>query len=60
MRPQLSGNPGLRHLLQQQQPTFRQHVAGMGQIPQRPGVAGPGQPNQQFDDVSNFDFLNNC
>ncbi|KAK6625888.1 hypothetical protein RUM43_006187 [Polyplax serrata] len=59
MRPQLSGNPGLRHLLQQQQPTFRQHVMGMGQMPQRPGgPGGPGQPNQQFDDVSNFDFLN--
>ncbi|KAL0272772.1 UNVERIFIED_CONTAM: hypothetical protein PYX00_005619 [Menopon gallinae] len=59
MRPQLTGNPGLRHLLQQQQqPTFRQHVMGMQQMPQRPGNAAAGQANQQFDDVSNFDFIN--
>nr|XP_018900911.1 PREDICTED: mediator of RNA polymerase II transcription subunit 25 isoform X2 [Bemisia tabaci] len=72
MRPLLSNNsPGLRHLLQQQQPQYRQQVMGMQppiqqgmaqqrpqQMLQNPGPGGQQQPGgQQFDEVPNFDFL---
>ncbi|XP_012287300.1 mediator of RNA polymerase II transcription subunit 25 [Orussus abietinus] len=64
MRPVMANSLGLRHLLQQQQPQYRQQVLAMqqqmvgprGQISSRP--IGPGNPqNQQFEDVSNYDFL---
>uniref|UniRef100_A0A1B6CVS5 Uncharacterized protein n=2 Tax=Clastoptera arizonana TaxID=38151 RepID=A0A1B6CVS5_9HEMI len=56
MRPGISNNPGLRHLLQQ--PQYRQQVLGMQQ--QMPRSQGnPQQPTQPFDDVSSFEnFLN--
>ena len=62
MRP--VSNMGLRHLLQQPQPPYRQQVLGLqqqivsarGQMTTRP--MAPGNPqNQQFEDVSNYDFL---
>ncbi|XP_051168877.1 mediator of RNA polymerase II transcription subunit 25-like isoform X2 [Leptopilina boulardi] len=62
MRPVMTNSLGLRHLLQQQ-PQYRQ-VVGMqqqmvgprGQMNVRP--MEPGNPQgQQFDDVSNYDFL---
>ncbi|XP_033217039.1 mediator of RNA polymerase II transcription subunit 25 isoform X2 [Belonocnema kinseyi] len=62
MRPVMTNSLGLRHLLQQQ-PQYRQ-VLGMqqqmvgprGQMNARP--MEPGNPqNQQFEDVSNYDFL---
>ncbi|XP_054001971.1 mediator of RNA polymerase II transcription subunit 25 isoform X2 [Hylaeus anthracinus] len=62
MRP--VSNMGLRHLLQQSQPPYRHQVIGIqqqtvgarGQMTTRP--MAPGNPqNQQFEDVSNYDFL---
>lgn len=64
MRPVSTNNLGLRHLLQQPQPPYRQQVLGLqqqmvgprGQMTTRP--MAPGNPqNQQFEDVSNYDFL---
>ncbi|XP_016839011.1 mediator of RNA polymerase II transcription subunit 25 isoform X4 [Nasonia vitripennis] len=65
MRPVMNNALGLRHLLQQQQqqPQYRQ-VLGMqqqmvgprGQMPPRP-MAPTNPQNQQFDEVSNYDFL---
>ncbi|XP_019877940.1 mediator of RNA polymerase II transcription subunit 25 isoform X2 [Aethina tumida] len=64
MRPVMTNNPGLRHLLQQQ-PQYRQQMINMQQM----GTNGPRpQMNQQmpqqgnnqtasFDEVSNFDFM---
>ncbi|XP_076378614.1 mediator of RNA polymerase II transcription subunit 25 isoform X2 [Megalopta genalis] len=61
MRP--GSNMGLRHLLQQPQPPYRQVlglqqqiVAARGQMPTRPMAPGNSQ-NQQFEDVNNYDFL---
>ncbi|XP_050304087.1 mediator of RNA polymerase II transcription subunit 25-like isoform X1 [Anthonomus grandis grandis] len=65
IRPVMTNNPGLRHLLQQQ-PQYRQQILnsmqqqlgnnGRGQMGQQSmSNAQGGQPNQ-FDDVSNFDF----
>lgn len=65
IRPGMANNPGLRHLLQQQ-PQYRQQIINMQQMggnngrgqmgqQQMPNAQG-GQPNQ-FDDVSNFDFM---
>ncbi|KAI5733838.1 hypothetical protein M8J76_016621 [Diaphorina citri] len=47
MRPGMPNNPGLRNLLQHQQPQYRQQMMGMGQP----------QPQGQFDDVPSFEFL---
>ncbi|XP_067215800.1 mediator of RNA polymerase II transcription subunit 25 isoform X2 [Linepithema humile] len=63
MRPVSTNNLGLRHLLQQPQPQYRQFgvqqqqmVGPRGQIATRPIAPGNTQ-NQQFDDVTNYDFL---
>ncbi|XP_029163114.1 mediator of RNA polymerase II transcription subunit 25-like isoform X2 [Nylanderia fulva] len=63
MRPVSTNNLGLRHLLQQPQPQYRQvfgvqqqMVGPRGQIATRPMAPGNAQ-NQQFEDVSNYDFL---
>ncbi|XP_020293068.1 mediator of RNA polymerase II transcription subunit 25 [Pseudomyrmex gracilis] len=62
MRPVSTNNLGLRHLLQQPQPQYRQFpvqqsmVGPRGQIATRPIAPGNAQ-NQQFEDVSNYDFL---
>ncbi|XP_008546945.1 mediator of RNA polymerase II transcription subunit 25 [Microplitis demolitor] len=66
MRPVMASNLQLRHLLQQQHnpQQYRQQVLGMqqqmvgprGQMNVRP-INNSNQPNQQFDDVSNYDFL---
>lgn len=63
MRPVSTNNLGLRHLLQQPQPQYRQvfgvqqqMVGPRGQIAARPMAPGNTQ-NQQFEDVSNYDFL---
>ncbi|XP_015111836.1 mediator of RNA polymerase II transcription subunit 25 isoform X2 [Diachasma alloeum] len=65
MRPAMTNNLGLRNLLQQQQPQqYRQQVLGMpqqmvgprGQMGTRP-MAPTNQQNQQFDDVTNYDFM---
>ncbi|XP_063995109.1 mediator of RNA polymerase II transcription subunit 25 isoform X3 [Diachasmimorpha longicaudata] len=64
MRP-ITNNLGLRNLLQQQPPQqYRQQVLGMaqqmvsprGQMGTRP-MAPTNQQNQQFDDVTNYDFM---
>ncbi|RLU26588.1 hypothetical protein DMN91_000384 [Ooceraea biroi] len=64
MRPVTTNNLGLRHLLQQPQPQYRQvfgvqqqMVGPRGQIATRPMAPGNAQ-NQQFEDVPNYDFLN--
>ncbi|EFN84184.1 mediator of RNA polymerase II transcription subunit 25 [Harpegnathos saltator] len=65
MRPVSTNNIGLRHLLQQPQPQYRQQVFGVqqqmvgprGQIATRP-MAPANTQNQQFEDVPNYDFLN--
>ncbi|XP_066150822.1 mediator of RNA polymerase II transcription subunit 25-like isoform X1 [Euwallacea fornicatus] len=63
IRPVMTNNPGLRHLLQQQ-PQYRQQLINMQQMgnsgrgqmgQQQMANSQGGQPNQ-FDDVSNFDF----
>ncbi|KAF7285039.1 mediator of RNA polymerase II transcription subunit 25-like isoform X2 [Rhynchophorus ferrugineus] len=64
MRPVMSSNPGLRHLLQQQ-PQYRPQLINMQQMGGNNGRAQMnqnqmgnvqgGQPNQ-FDDVPTFDF----
>nr|XP_050865535.1 mediator of RNA polymerase II transcription subunit 25-like isoform X1 [Vespula vulgaris]XP_050865537.1 mediator of RNA polymerase II transcription subunit 25-like isoform X1 [Vespula vulgaris] len=64
MRPVSTNSLGLRHLLQQQQPQYRQQILGIqqqmvsprGQMTTRP-MAPNNTQNQQFDDVSNYDFL---
>ncbi|XP_011632716.1 mediator of RNA polymerase II transcription subunit 25-like isoform X2 [Pogonomyrmex barbatus] len=65
MRPVSTNNLGLRHLLQQPQPQYsvrqvfgvqQQIVGPRGQIATRPMAPGNTQ-NQQFEDVSNYDFL---
>ncbi|XP_011299870.1 mediator of RNA polymerase II transcription subunit 25 isoform X2 [Fopius arisanus] len=65
MRPTMANNLGLRNLLQQQQPQqYRQQVLGMqqqmvgprGQMGAR-SMAPTNQQNQQFDDVTNYDFM---
>ncbi|XP_018044485.1 PREDICTED: mediator of RNA polymerase II transcription subunit 25 isoform X2 [Atta colombica] len=65
MRPVSTNNLGLRHLLQQPQPQYsvrqvfgvqQQMVGPRGQIATRPMAPGNAQ-NQQFEDVSNYDFL---
>ncbi|KMQ96743.1 mediator of rna polymerase ii transcription subunit 25 [Lasius niger] len=63
MRPVSTNNLGLRHLLQQPQPQYRQvfgvqqqMVGPRGQIAARPMAPGNTQ-NQQFEDVPNYDFL---
>ncbi|XP_073996537.1 mediator complex subunit 25 isoform X1 [Rhodnius prolixus] len=58
MRPAISNNPGLRHLLQQ--PQYRLNM--QQQMPRGAGTTvlqgQPGPQQQQFDDVSSYDFLN--
>ncbi|KAL0125268.1 hypothetical protein PUN28_004503 [Cardiocondyla obscurior] len=66
MRPVSTNNLGLRHLLQQPQPQYsvrqvsfgvqQQMIGPRGQITTRPMAPGNTQ-NQQFEDVSNYDFL---
>ncbi|XP_066601474.1 mediator of RNA polymerase II transcription subunit 25-like isoform X2 [Prorops nasuta] len=64
MRPVTTNSIGLRHLLQQQQPQYRQQVLGMqqqmvgprSQMGPRP-MAPNNQQNQQFVDEPNYDFL---
>ncbi|XP_055697270.1 mediator of RNA polymerase II transcription subunit 25 isoform X4 [Phlebotomus papatasi] len=67
MRPVMASNPGLRHLLQQQQqqpqnPPYRQVMGMQGgnpggpQMGVRPQQGGNPQPQQPFED-SNFDFI---
>ncbi|XP_044583269.1 mediator of RNA polymerase II transcription subunit 25-like isoform X1 [Cotesia glomerata] len=67
MRPVMANNLQLRHLLQQQHnpQQYRQQVLGMqqqmvgprGQMNVRPINNNNNQQNQQFDDVSSYDFL---
>ncbi|XP_032691032.1 mediator of RNA polymerase II transcription subunit 25-like [Odontomachus brunneus] len=65
MRPISTNSIGLRHLLQQSQPQYRQvfgvqqqiQVGPRGQIAARP-MAPANTQNQQFEDVPNYDFLN--
>lgn len=65
MRPVMSNNPGLRHLLQQQQqPQGTQYrVMGMQNPNPQMGVVRPQQnpnnPNNQQYDESNFDSFFN-
>ncbi|XP_014485154.1 PREDICTED: mediator of RNA polymerase II transcription subunit 25-like isoform X2 [Dinoponera quadriceps] len=64
MRPVPTNNIGLRHLLQQPQPQYRQQVFGMqqqmvgprGQMATRP-MAPTNAQNQQFEDVPNYNFM---
>ncbi|KAK9886904.1 hypothetical protein WA026_019161 [Henosepilachna vigintioctopunctata] len=67
MRPVMSNNPGLRHLLQQQPQYRQQQIIGMQQQMPGNGARPPPQMGQQlnnqgggqntFDDVTNFDFI---
>ncbi|XP_045479240.1 mediator of RNA polymerase II transcription subunit 25 [Harmonia axyridis] len=66
MRPVMSNNPGLRHLLQQQPQYRQQQIIGiqqqMGNSGPRPPQMGqqmpnPGSAQNTFDDVPNFDFM---
>lgn len=64
MRPVMSNNPGLRHLLQQQPQQYRQQLMGMPNMGGGPRGPQMGQPMQnpggnqvQFEDVGNFDMF---
>ncbi|BES98939.1 Mediator complex subunit 25 von Willebrand factor type A [Nesidiocoris tenuis] len=58
LRPNISNNPGLRHLLQQ--PQYRinmQQQMPRGGMPNQPGQQPQNQ--NQFDEVGSYDFLGN-